>query len=338
MLVARLGSTPGIDNISILTENDLSQPDPGPGEISVRLQASSLNQHDYNVILGRLPAEPGRILLSDAAGTVEAVGAGVTEFCEGDQVISCFFPQWIDGRQGIPGFSTVPGDGVDGYAREHVIRPASWFVRAPRHLNVLESSTLPTAALTAWRALVVENKVKPGDSVLILGTGGVSIFALQFSKMLGARVIATSSSNEKLQRISSLGADDLVNYVEVPEWGQRVRELTDGQGVAHVVEIGGQGTLPQSIEACRVGGRIALIGVLTGIGGYVPLAAMMGKQIRLQGLTVASRSDLQEMISAIEVNKIRPIIDATYSLSNLRDALRQMESGKHFGKIAIDHR
>lgn len=331
----RLGKIPGIENI-ISDDNEIRN-EPVAGEIAVRVLATSLNQHDYNVVMGRLPSDPGRVLLSDACGVVESVGEGVTEFRKGDRVISCFFPTWGSGRQRTPGFSTVPGDGIDGFACPFAIKPASHFVHAPKMLNNFACATLTTAALTAWRALVVENQVKPGDTVLTLGTGGVSIFALQFSKMLGASVIATSSSASKLEKLRALGVSDCVNYSQDENWGQRVRALSGGEGVDHVVEVGGQGTLTQSIEACRVGGTIALIGVLTGIGGYVPLAAMMGKQIRLQGITVASRQDLENMVRAIDVNQLQPLIDSVFPLSDLQGALRHMESGQHFGKIVIDH-
>ncbi|TRN88965.1 NAD(P)-dependent alcohol dehydrogenase [Pseudomonas syringae] len=331
----RLGKIPGIEHI--VSANESVQSAPLPGEITVRVLATSLNQHDYNVVMGRLPSAPGRVLLSDACCLVETVGDGVTQFQEGDRVISCFFPSWDSGRQKVPGFSTVPGDGVDGFARSFVTKPASHFVHAPNNLDAFGCATLTTAALTAWRALVVENQVKPGDSVLTLGTGGVSIFAVQFSRMLGATVIGTSSADSKLEKLRALGVGECVNYSQDENWGQRVRALSGGVGADHVVEVGGQGTLAQSIEASRVGGSIALIGVLTGIGGYVPLAAMMGKQIRLQGITVASRQDLENMIRAIETNQLQPVIDTVFPLSDLQGAFRHMESGQHFGKIVIDH-
>ncbi len=230
----------------------------------------------------------------------------------------------------------MPGDGVDGYAREAFTGPATHFTRAPRGYSHAEAATLTTAGLTAWRALVVEGGIKAGDSVLVLGTGGVSVFALQFAKAMGATVIATSSSDEKLERARALGADATVNYRAVPEWGARVRELTGGRGVDHVVEVGGPGTLPQSIAAVRIGGRIALIGVLTGRGGEVPTGAFMLKQARLQGLVVGSRREQRDMVRAIDAIGLRPVIDRSFPLDGLADAFRHQAAGAHFGKICLE--
>ena len=266
----------GLDQLQL---NDAPAPgQPGPGEIRVRVRASSLNFHDYAVVVGAIPTEDQRIPMADGAGTVEAVGDGVTEFKPGDHVVSTFFPQWLDGPAPIDNFSTTPGDGVDGYAREQVVRPAQWFTHAPEGYSHAEAATLTTAGLTAWRALVVNGGLKAGDTVLTLGTGGVSIFALQFAKMMGARVISTSSSDDKLAHLRELGADHTINYKTTPAWGEKVQELTDGQGVDHVIEVGGPGTLPESIEAVRIGGHISLIGVLTGREGEIPTAKLMAKQ------------------------------------------------------------
>jgi NADPH:quinone reductase-like Zn-dependent oxidoreductase len=334
MTTVSLGDVPGLDALSFDADAPISKP--ARGEILVRVQASSLNYHDYNVAIGRLPSKAGRILLADGAGAVEAVGEDVTEFRVGDSVVSCFFPQWLDGEPAIADFSTTPGDGVDGYARRYVVRPAHWFTHAPRSMSALEAATLPTAALTAWRALVVNGGIKAGDKVLVLGTGGVSIFALQFARMMGATVIATSSSDAKLERVKALGADHVLNYKQVPEWGRAVLEMTDGRGVDHVVEVGGPATLPQSIAACRIGGHIALIGVLTGIGGQVPTAALMGRQQRLQGITVGSRRHQQDMVRALDAAALRPVIDSTYELADLVSAFRYEEAGSHFGKIGVE--
>ncbi|WP_104202845.1 zinc-dependent alcohol dehydrogenase family protein [Billgrantia saliphila] len=315
------------------------QPAPGepePGEIRVRVHASSLNFHDYGVVSGNMPTEDGRIPMSDGAGVVEAVGDGVEEFAVGDAVVSTFFPYWLDGPARVGDFKTTPGDGVDGYAREQVVRPATWFTHAPEGYSHAEAATLTTAGLTAWRALVVDAGLKAGDTVLTLGTGGVSIFALQFAKAMGARVIATSSSDEKIERLQQLGADHTLNYKAEPEWGKRVKELTEGRGVDHVIEVGGPGTLPQSIEAVRIGGHISLIGVLTGRGGEVPTAKLMAKQARLQGLIVGSRIHQQEMIRGIEASGMRPILDSSFSLDEIADAFRHEEAGRHFGKICLE--
>ena len=309
---------------------------PGPGEITVDLKASSLNYHDYAVVKGMIPTEPGRIPMSDGAGIVLAVGDGVTEFAVGDQVVSTFFPDWLDGRPPSSAFTRVPGDGIDGYAREAVTAPTHWFTRAPSGFSHAEAATLTCAGLTAWRALFVDYAVKPGDTVLVQGTGGVSIFALQFAKAAGATVIATSSSNEKLERVRELGADHLINYKEVESWGPKALEITGGRGVDCVVEIGGAGTLDQSMLATRVGGHVALIGVLAGFAGPVQTALLFSKNLKVQGLTVGSRAMQQDMIAAIEANGIKPVISDTFALADLADAFRHQESGSHFGKIAVE--
>jgi len=334
MKAARLAKPGGLDNIRL---DDIDAPGaPGPGEIRVRIRASSLNFHDYAVAAGFIPAEDGRILMADGAGEVEAVGDGIAEFAVGDAVVSCFFPTWPNGAPTIGDFRETPGDGLDGYAREAVVTPAGWFTKAPSGYSHAEAATLTTAGLTAWRALVVDGGLKAGDSVLVLGTGGVSIFALQLARAMGATVIATSSSDAKLERVRALGAEHTINYKSTPEWGRQVLELTAGRGVDHVVEVGGPGTLPQSIRACRVGGHIALIGVLTGRAGEVPTALLMAKQQRLQGLIVGSRQHQIEMVRGLEAVGFRPVIDRTFPLAGLADAFRYEESGAHFGKISVE--
>ncbi|MBN3766135.1 NAD(P)-dependent alcohol dehydrogenase [Burkholderia sp. Ac-20365] len=323
----------GLDN---LVRTELADPGaPAAGEIRVRIHASSLNFHDLGVVLGRLPADDGRIPMSDGAGVVEAVGEGVTEFAAGDAVVSTFFPYWLDGGPTIADFSTTPGDGVDGYAREVVVRPAQWFTHAPRGYSHEEAATLTTAGLTAWRALVVDYSLKAGDTVLVQGTGGVSIFALQFAKRMGATVIATSSSDEKLEKARSLGADHLINYRRDTDWAAKVLEFTDGRGVDNVVEVGGPDTLAQSIRACRIGGHIALIGVLTGISGEVPTVDLMRRQQKLQGLIVGSRRHQVDMVRAIDATGMKPVVDRTFALDDIADAFRFQAAGKHFGKVCL---
>ncbi|MDM7481653.1 MAG: NAD(P)-dependent alcohol dehydrogenase [Halomonas sp.] len=335
MQAIQLRAPGGLDHLDVV---DLAAPgEPGPGEIKVRLHASSLNFHDYAVVAGMIPAADGRIPMSDGAGVVEAVGEGVEEFAVGDAVVSTFFPDWLEGPARVGDFATTPGDGVDGYAREQVVRPANWFTHQPKDYSHAESATLTTAGLTAWRSLVVDGGLKAGDSVLVLGTGGVSIFALQFARLMGARVIATSSSDAKLERLRELGAEHTINYRDTPEWGKRVLELTHGEGVDHVVEVGGPGTLPQSIDAVKIGGHISLIGVLTGREGEVPTAKLMAKQARLQGLIVGSRRHQMEMIKAIEAANLKPVIDREFALADIADAFRHQESGKHFGKICLSY-
>lgn len=315
-----------------------NRPDPGeprPGEIRVRLHASSLNFHDLSVVTGIIPTEDGRIPMSDGAGVVEAVGPEVTEFQPGDHVVSTFFPQWLSGPPRIGDFSTTPGDGIDGYARESVVRPVHYFTLAPKGYSHEEAATLTTAGHTAWRALVVDGGLKAGATVLTLGTGGVSIFAVQMAKAMGAQVIATSSSDAKLEKLKALGADHVINYQSDPEWGKTVRKLTDGYGADHIIEVGGPGTLPQSINAVAIGGHIALIGVLTGVAGDIPTARLMAKQARIQGLIVGSRSDQQAMVRALEVLNLKPVIDRSFALEDVADAFRYEKSGQHFGKICL---
>ncbi|TPG42651.1 NAD(P)-dependent alcohol dehydrogenase [Sphingomonas koreensis] len=316
---------------------DLDDPGtPGSGEIRVRIHASSLNYHDYGIVSGRMPTADGRIPMADGAGVVEAIGDGVTDFAVGDRVVSTFFPNWLDGAPPIGDFSTTPGDGIDGYARDYVVHPERYFTRAPQGYSHAEAATLTTAGVTAWRALVVDGRFKAGDSVLVLGTGGVSIFALQLAKAMGATVIATSSSDDKLERVRQLGADHCLNYKTNPEWGTKVCDLTDGRGVDHVIEVGGPATLPQSIDAVKIGGHIALIGVLTGASGDVPTAKLMAKHARLQGLIVGSRREQQDLVRALDAMGVKPIIDRSFPLDAIADAFRHEESGAHLGKIVLE--
>lgn len=335
MKAIQIGSAPStLETLALVDVGDA--PAPGRGEITVALKASSLNYHDCAVVKGMLPTPEGRIPMSDGAGEVTAIGEGVTEYAVGDAVVSTFFPDWLDGGPPQSAFTRVPGDGIDGYAREAITAPTHWFTRAPTGFSHAEAATLTCAGLTAWRALFVDYTLKPGDTVLVQGTGGVSIFALQLAKAAGATVIATSSSDEKLERVKALGADHLINYKEVEAWGPKALELTGGRGVDCVVEVGGAGTLDQSMLAARVGGHVALIGVLAGFAGPVQTAMLFSKNLKVQGLTVGSRAMQQDMIAAIEANGIKPVISDHFALADLAEAFRHQESGKHFGKIAID--
>ncbi|WP_034997380.1 zinc-dependent alcohol dehydrogenase family protein [Beijerinckia mobilis] len=323
----------GFDRVTI---GERKTAKPQPGEITVRLRASSLNYHDYAVVSGMWgPAVP-RIPMADGAGEIIEIGADVTEFAVGDHVVSTFFPTWLDGVAEVVGFATVPGDGIDGYAREMVTAPATWFTRAPRGYTHAEAATLTTAGLTAWRALFVDGGLKAGDTVLIQGTGGVSLFALQFAKIAGATVIATSSSDEKLARVKALGADHLINYRENPNWGETARELTDGRGVDHVIEVGGPGTLDQSMIAARVGGHISVIGILSGVAGSFNIVTALVRQLRLISVLVGSRRQQIDMIRAIDANGLKPIIDSQFPLEEIVAAFRHQESNRHFGKICLD--
>jgi NADPH:quinone reductase-like Zn-dependent oxidoreductase len=335
MKAIRYRSPGGLSSLDIAQIDDPGAP--APDQIRVRIHASSLNGHDYNVALGVLPVDDGRIMMADGSGVVEAVGTRVTECGVGDHVVSTFFPDWQEGDATLATFARTPGDGLDGYAVETVVRPVSWFTHMPRDWSFVEGATLPTAGLTAWRALVVEGRIQAGQDVLVLGTGGVSIFALQFAKRMGARVFVTSSSDEKLERARGLGADFGVNYRRQENWSATVLELTDGRGVDLVVETGGPGTLPQSIKATRIGGHIVLVGVLTGVSGQVPTALVMGRQQILHGITVGSRSHQIQMIRALDASDLRPVIDATYPFPRFREAFQFQESGQHFGKICVKY-
>lgn len=323
----------GLDNLTVAT----AECDPlGPSDIRVRLHASSLNYHDYIVCLGGIPTPAGRIPMSDGAGVVTEIGSAVTEFAVGDGVVSTFFPDWIGGDMTLEKLARVPGDRCDGYARDEVVAPVTSFTHVPKGYGFAQAATLTCAALTAWRALFCEASLIAGETVLVQGTGGVSIFALQFAKAAGATVIATSSSPAKLDRLAALGADHLINYKTDERWGETARALTGGRGVDHVVEIGGAGTLAQSIAATRLRGNIALIGVLAGFAGPVATAAIMAGNVRINGLTVGSREQQQAMIRAIDANGITPVIDRSFALEGIADAFRHQASGAHFGKICLE--
>jgi NADPH:quinone reductase-like Zn-dependent oxidoreductase len=326
----------GLDNLEVVDRPDPGEP--GSGEIRVKLHATSLNYHDLSIARTPSATADGRILMADGAGVVEAVGPNVSEFAVGDNVVSCFFPQWSDGlpHSAVGDFRGTPGDGVDGFATEYAVRSAQAFTHAPKAWSHAEAATITTAGLTAWRALVSDGALKPGDTVLALGTGGVALAGLQIAKLIGAAVVITSSSDDKLQRARALGADYTVNYRTNPDWGQKIRQWTGGRGVDHVLELGGPGTLAQSIEAVRVGGQISLIGVLTGRAGEVPTAALMARQARLQGLIVGNRRQQNEYVAALSASSVRPVIDRSFDFADLAKAFRYQESGAHFGKICAE--
>lgn len=339
MKTIRLKQPGGLDQLAATQTEPRA---PGAGEALVRVRASSLNYHDYLVATGAIPTAVGRIPMSDGAGEIVELGPPVegasdpsTQFRVGDHVVGTFYLDWRDGEATPDKLKNVVGEQVDGYACEFATVPTAALTHAPRGYSHQESATLPCAGLTAWHALIVDGAVKPGETVLVQGTGGVSIFALQLAKAAGAAVIATSSSDEKLARLSQLGADHVINYRSQPKWGAAAKAWTGGRGVDHVVEVGGPGTLAQSITACRMGGHIALIGVLTGISGDVPTVRLMAGQIRLQGVTVGSRSEQIRMIRALETNNLHPVIDTSFPLDNIADAFRHQESGRHFGKIGL---
>ena len=323
----------GLENLRFI---DLPDRQPGPGQAIVQVRACSLNYRDLVVAKGGYgrAVKPPLTPLSDGAGKVIAVGEGVKRVTPGDRVCGIFMQRWIDGGIDDDKWASAMGGGMDGMLAEQVCLSAEGLVRIPAHLSFEEAATLPCAAVTAWNALFRSGGLKPGESVVVLGTGGVSIFALQFAKIAGARVIATSSSDAKIERLRSMGVDAAINYKSTPEWDKLVREATGGMGADHVVEVGGAGTLPASIRAVRRGGHIALIGVLTGQGEIDPRPILI-KSIRVQGIYVGSRQMFEDMNRAIEAAQLKPVVDRVFPFEAAADAMRYMESGAHFGKVVI---
>jgi NADPH:quinone reductase-like Zn-dependent oxidoreductase len=322
--------------IDALTLSDRPQPRPGPGQVLVDMRAFALNYRDLLVIKGlynprlRMPMVP----LSDGAGVVAEVGPGVARVKPGDRVAGLFMQTWLAGELTDAKARSALGGALDGVLAESVLFHEDGVIVVPEHLTLEEAATLPCAALTAWHGLITEGRLQPGDTVLLLGTGGVSIFALQFSRLAGARIIITSKSDDKLKRARQLGAHEGINYVAIPDWEKRVRELAGERGIDHVVEVGGAGTLPRSLKVVRPGGQISLIGVVTGGGEVNPMPILM-KNIRVQGIFVGSREMFEAMNRAIALHQLRPIVDRVFSFTEAREALHYMESGAHFGKVVI---
>lgn len=328
--VAREWSIDGME----LSERPL--PEPRAGEVAVRMRAASLNYRDLLTVQGRggaykLPLIP----FSDGAGEVIAVGDGVSRAAIGDRVCPMFFQSWFDGGPSAVNRRLALGGTRPGVLQEVMVLDAEGVSRIPPHLSFVEAAALPCAGLTAWRALFEEAQLRPGQTVLVQGTGGVSIFALQFAKLAGATVIVTSSSDEKLERAKALGADHAINYRTVSEWGKAAADWAGG-GIDHVVEVGGKDTFRQSIEAARVGGTILVIGVLSGFAQEIAIPSIFSKNLHVIGLSVGSRKMFEGMASAIERNGIRPVIDRRFDFGDVPEALRLMERGGHFGKIAIE--
>ena len=323
----------GIDHLSVV---DRPAIEPAAGQVAVTMNAASLNYRDLAtvqspMIKGRLPLVP----LSDGCGVVSAIGPGVRRVAVGDRVAPLFFQDWFGCEPTAVGLSTALGGALDGVARDQVVLSENGVSKVPATLTDEEVACLPCAGLTAWRALV-EGGLKPGDTVLALGTGGVSIFALQFAKAAGATVIITSSSDEKLERARALGADHTINYKTDPDWARAARRITGGRGVDHVIEVGGAGTFQQSIQAIRVGGHVAVIGVLTGMSNDVNVASIFGANARVHGITVGSREQFEDMCRAIETSAIKPVIDKRFPLEDAKAAFRSMQAGEHFGKIVLN--
>lgn len=325
----------GLENLRLV---ETEAPQPGPAEVLVEVKALSLNFRDLLVIGGqynprfRLPATP----ISDGAGVVAQTGPGVTRVRVGDRVVSHFVSGWIDGPFRAEYVGTTLGLPRTGLAAELVVLPAEAVVSIPAGYSFAEAATLPIAALTAWSVLVTVARVSAGQTVLTLGTGGVSVFALQLAKALGARVIITSSSDQKLERARQLGADGTVNYRTSPNWDRAVLELTEGRGVDVVVETGGAATLGRSLRAAAAGATIGMLGALTGLKGEVELAPVLMKRLHVAGILVDSRAAFEAMNRFIEQHGIRPVIGHTCRFEQLREALRLMQAGGHFGKIVVE--
>jgi NADPH:quinone reductase-like Zn-dependent oxidoreductase len=323
--------------IDALTFDEVPVPKPGPLQVLIAIKAVSLNYRDFLVVTGKYsPNLPKPMTIcSDGAGEVIAVGNGVTRFKVGDRVAGTFFQNWSKGDFDREVSKSALGGAIDGVLTTIQVFEQYGLVQLPSHLSYEEGATLPCAAVTAWQAMVPTAHLKRGDTVLVLGTGGVSIFGLQFAKMHGARVILTSSSDEKLLRAKALGADQTINYKTTPEWSKEVLRLTEGRGVDVVLEVGGAGTLAQSLHAVRAGGQVSLIGVLTGLKEPLSIGPILHSNIRVQGIYVGSPSMFEDMNRAITANRLKPVIDRVFSFHESKEALHYMASAQHFGKIVI---
>jgi NADPH:quinone reductase-like Zn-dependent oxidoreductase len=312
-------------------------PRPGAGQVLVRVRANSLNFRDLRVLQGfydpkmKLP----RVPLSDGAGEVVETGAGVSRVKTGDRVAGIFMQSWLAGEIDAAHGASALGGAIDGMLSEYVVLSEDGVVLIPDYLSFEEAATLPCAAVTAWNALMVQSRVRPGETVLIQGTGGVSLFALAFARMAGARVIATSSSDGKLAKAEKMGVSAGVNYRTTPNWARQVKELTGGRGVDHIVEVGGSGTFQQSLHAVRVGGHIDMIGILSGVSSEIAVALILQKSIQVHGIYVGSREMFESMNRALTEHHLKPVIDRVFGMSEAAEALAYMESGAHFGKIVI---
>lgn len=322
--------------IEYLTLTERSTQKPEANQVSVKLHAASLNYRDLMMVKGfynpklKMPLVP----LSDGAGEVVEIGESVTKWKVGDRVCPIFMQDWIEGEIDFKKARTTLGGDLDGCLREFGAFDENGLVRIPDHLNYEEAATLPCAGVTAFNALSVSGCLKPDDTVLLQGTGGVSIFALQFASVLGCRTIITSSSNEKLMCAKELGADDLINYIEREDWDQAVLDLTEKRGVEHVVEVGGAGTLQKSVNAVKMGGHVAVIGVLSGKGEFNPTVILM-KAVKMQGIFVGSRRMFEDMNRLICQHTLKPVVDKIFAFEETQKAFEYMESGSHFGKIVI---
>jgi NADPH:quinone reductase-like Zn-dependent oxidoreductase len=326
----------GLDALEVVEAPD---PVPGPGEVLVRMRAVSLNYRDLLMVNGMYARAPKGDLItpfSDGCGTVEAVGEGVTRVAPGDRVATLFFQRWISGPPDIDKLSSSLGSPIPGAGRELAVFSQDGVSKVPAFLSDQQVATLPCAALTAWRALFEDARLQPGELVVLQGTGGVSIFGLQFAHAAGYRTLITSSSDEKLARAKALGADHLVNYRQTPDWSGPVREASAGVGADLIIEVGGGGTIEQSMRAIRIGGHVAIVGVVAGMGGGFNTAALIGNSATLQGLTVGSRDMFEAMCRAMALHGISPVVDKVFPWTEAKAAFGAMQGGEHFGKIVLE--
>jgi NADPH:quinone reductase-like Zn-dependent oxidoreductase len=315
-------------------------PTAGPGQVLLRMKAASLNYRDlvvpmrgYGSHTGTLPLIP----LSDGVGEVVEAGAGVTRAKAGDRVCPNFAQAWISGEPTPERLSRSLGGPVDGTMAEYMLLPEEGVVKVPAHLSDEQAASLPCAALTAWSAIVTHDNLGPGSHVLVQGTGGVALFALQFARMRGCQVTVISSSDQKIEKVKALGADAVINYTKIPEWYKATREITGGRGYDHILELGGEKTLPQSLRCIRPGGTLSMIGVLSGGMLAAPLGLVVTRQVRLQGITVGSRDGFEALMRAIEQHKLQPVTDKVFAFEELKEAMAYLKSGAHFGKVCIRH-
>lgn len=333
MRAYQLAAQTGIDALKPV---DLPLPKPARGQVLVKVAACSLNYRDFAIATGRYrsPTRANVIPLSDGAGVVVEAGEGVNKVKVGDRVMGCFFQRWIGGEQGPETQPSALGGGLDGMLAEYVVLEEEGVVKTPAHLTDQEAASLPCAAVTAWHATVVHGALTAGQTILVQGTGGVSTFALQFARMMGVNVIATSSHDGKLAHAKSLGATHLINYKANPDWDKAAMEITGGRGVDQVVEVGGPGTFARSLGAIRTGGKISLIGVLAGMADINP-SMILAKRANVQGISVGSTQMFEAMNRAIATNGLKPVIDRVFPFADAQDAYRHLQSAAHFGKIVI---
>ena len=327
----------GMDHLQLSTR---PVPKAAPGQVLLRMKAASLNYRDlvvpmrgYGSHTGTLPLIP----LSDGVGEVVEAGAGVTRAKVGDRVCPNFAQAWISGEPTPERLSRSLGGPVDGTMAEYMLLPEEGVVKVPAHLSDEQAASLPCAALTAWSAIVTHDNLGPGSRVLVQGTGGVALFALQFARLRGCQVTVISSSDQKIEKVKALGADAVINYTRIPEWYKATREITGGRGYDHILELGGEKTLPQSLRCIRPGGTLSMIGVLSGGMLAAPLGLVVTRQVRLQGITVGSRDGFEAMMRAIEQHKLQPVTDKVFAFEELKEAMAYLKSGAHFGKVCIRH-